>query len=264
MKLIKGKAQQIIVWIIAFLVFFACKQKTTAPKLEQEIIAQKTIQDTSKKYVYLTFDDGPINGSTQIDSLIKAEKIKASVFLVGKHGAKSTLLGIDYSFYFKNPYLDCYNHTYSHGNDRYKSFYANTDTVLADIKKNDSFFHFGHKNMRLAGRNIWNTGKRKRVDSESGSAASDALVQNGYKLYGWDIEWHHGKNGKPIQSVDRMLHGIEWIFENKKEFTKNNLVVLMHDEMFQKPIEINKLKAFIEKLRMHSDYVFEQIRFYPD
>jgi len=36
-----------------------------------------------KQYVYLTFDDGPLNGSQNIDSIILAEKIKISVFLIG-------------------------------------------------------------------------------------------------------------------------------------------------------------------------------------
>ena len=36
-----------------------------------------------KQYVYLTFDDGPLDGSQNIDSIILAEKIKISVFLIG-------------------------------------------------------------------------------------------------------------------------------------------------------------------------------------
>src|ERR1700741_4915840 len=45
------------------------------------------------KYIYLTFDDGPLNGSENIDSVILAERLKISVFLVGEHAQKSKLLG---------------------------------------------------------------------------------------------------------------------------------------------------------------------------
>ncbi len=178
---------------------------------------EQPIQNPTKKYIYLTFDDGPINGSRQIDSIITKEKIKASAFLVGKNAEMSKKYKISYGNYLTNPLIDTYNHTYTHANDNYVSFYANNDTVLSDIKRNDNYFGFKYKNMRLAGRNIWNTGKRKKIDQNSGSLVSDMLVQNGYKTYGWDIEWHHYKNGKPKQSVDKIVSGIEWIFANKKE-----------------------------------------------
>jgi peptidoglycan/xylan/chitin deacetylase (PgdA/CDA1 family) len=227
-------------------------------------IAQEVIRDSTKKYIYLTFDDGPINGSRQIDSIITIENIKASAFLVGKNAEMSKKYKINYGNYLANPLIGTYNHTYSHGNDHYVTFYANTDSVVEDIKRNDSYFKFKYKNIRLAGRNIWNTGKHKKTDGNSGSIASDVLVQNGYKMYGWDIEWHHKKNGRPVQSVEKIIHGIEWIFANKKEVTKNNIVLLMHDEMFQKPEEIKKLQDLIQKLKQHPDYVFEEMKFYPD
>jgi peptidoglycan/xylan/chitin deacetylase (PgdA/CDA1 family) len=222
------------------------------------------VRDTSKTYIYLTFDDGPVNGSKNIDSIITLEKIKASAFLVGKNAEMSKKYKISYGNYLSNPLIETYNHTYSHANDNYVWFYNHLDTVVNDIKKNDAYFNFKHKHIRFAGRNIWNTGKRKKVDSNSGSAASDTLVQLGYKIYGWDIEWHRYRNSKPKQSVDKMISGIEWILANQKEVTHKNIVVLMHDDMFQQPTEIAKLHEFIIRLKQHNDYVMEHIKFYPD
>ncbi len=253
--------------IITIIIFLISCNNTPEPKQIKEIsktIAQVKVQDSNKKYIYLTFDDGPISGSQQIDSIISLENIKASAFLVGKNAEMSKKYGINFGNYLSNPLIDNYNHTYSHANDHYVAFYANPDSVLRDIKQNDAYFNFKYKNMRLAGRNIWNTGKRKKIDGNSGSLASDLLAQNGYKMYGWDIEWHHKKNGKPVQSVDKIISSIDWIFANKKEVTKNNIVLLMHDEMFQKPEEVAKLQDLIQKLKQHPDYIFEQIRFYPD
>ncbi len=263
--------RKIFSFIISFFIFsnlfincnfkeeFNSDKSTNATTVVKEIV-----RDSTKKYIYLTFDDGPINGSRQIDSVITQEKIKVSAFLVGKNAEMSKKYKISYGNYLTNPLIDIYNHTYSHANDNYIGFYAKPDTVLKDIKQNDVYFNFKYKNMRLAGRNIWNTGKHKKIDNNSGSLASDLLVQNGYKMYGWDIEWHHKKNGRPLQTVDKIVHGIEWIMANKKEVTKNNIVLLMHDEMFQKPEEIQKLQDLIQKLKQHPDYVFEQMKFYPD
>ena len=48
---------------------------------------QKEAALPHKQYVYLTFDDGPLDGSQNIDSIILAEKIKISVFLIGSEVA---------------------------------------------------------------------------------------------------------------------------------------------------------------------------------
>jgi peptidoglycan/xylan/chitin deacetylase (PgdA/CDA1 family) len=217
------------------------------------------------KYIYLTFDDGPLNGSENIDSVILAERLKISVFLVGEHAEKSKELGNYYKLYEQNPFVEAYNHSYTHANDKYKLFYSNPQNVLADIQKNEQLLNLRYKIVRLPGRNMWRIGDRKKNDEESGSAAADLLAKNGYKLYGWDIEWqHNAKYGTPIQSVDEVQKEIESRLENGNTFTKDHIVILIHDEMFQKKWEESELKQLIDKLRTHENYVFEHIRFYPD
>jgi len=48
-----------------------------------------------------------------------------------------------------------------------------------------------------------------------------------------------------------------------KTFTKNNIVILLHDEMFQRRWEESDLKQLIDRLRKDKNIVFEQMRFYP-
>ena len=111
---------------------------------------------------------------------------------------------------------------------------------------------------------MWRIGNRSRSDSKSGSAAADLLAKNGYNLFGWDIEWqHNAKDGTPVQSVDELVREIETRLETGNTFTKDHIVILLHDEMFQKKWEESELKQLIEKLRQHENYVFEHIRFYP-
>ena len=217
------------------------------------------------KYIYLTFDDGPLNGSENIDSIILQERLKISVFLVGEHAEKSKQAGNYYKLYEQNPFVDVYNHSYTHANNKYALFYSNPQNVLTDIQKNEQLLNLRHKIVRLPGRNIWRIGERKRDDGVSGPAAADLLAKNGYKLFGWDIEWqHNAKDGTPVQSVDQMVKEIESRLESGNTFTKDHIVVLLHDEMFQKKWEESELKQLIDKLRMHENYVFEHIRFYPD
>jgi len=51
--------------------------------------------------------------------------------------------------------------------------------------------------------------------------------------------------------------------ENNITFTPNNIGVLLHDEMFQKKWEESELKQLIDRLRKNRNFVFEQLRFYP-
>lgn len=222
-------------------------------------------QASTIKYIYLTFDDGPLNGSENIDSVILAERLKISVFLVGEHAELSKRLGTYYKLYEQNPFVEAYNHSFTHASDKYALFYSNPKNVLADIQKNEQLLHLRYKIVRLPGRNMWRIGDRKRDDGISGSAAADLLAKNGYKLYGWDVEWqHYAKDGTPEQTVDEMVKEIESRLETGSTFTKDHIVLLIHDEMFQKKWEESELKQLIDKLRQHENYIFEHIRFYPD
>lgn len=216
-------------------------------------------------YIYLTFDDGPLNGSENIDSVALAERLKISVFLVGEHAEESKRMGTYYQLYEQNPFVEVYNHSYTHASNKYALFYSNPQNVLTDIQKNEQLLHLRYKMVRLPGRNMWRLGSRKRDDGVSGAAAANLLAENGYKIYGWDIEWqHNAKDGTPVQSVDQMLKEIETRVENGNTFTKGHIVVLIHDEMFQKKWEESELKQLIDKLRLHENYVLEHLRFYPD
>jgi len=217
-----------------------------------------------KKYIYLTFDDGPLNGSEYIDSVVLAEKIKISVFLVGEHVLMSRTMDNYFKFYEENPYIDEYNHSFSHANNHYEQFYSNTDLAVSDILKNNQLLKFSYKIVRLPGRNMWRIDGNKKDDVESGSKTADRLQQLGYKVVGWDLEWEHNAiAGTPVQSVDEMYNEICRRAEDSETFTANNVVLLLHDEMFQKKWEESELKQLIDKLRKNKNFEFEQMRFYP-
>lgn len=237
----------------------------SSEKDQQKVVTPPEEKKQTLKYIYLTFDDGPLNGSENIDSVTLAERLKINVFLVGKNVQQSKQLKGYYELYEKNPFIDSYNHSFTHANNKYKLFYSKPQNVLADIQKNDSLLNLHYRIVRLPGRNMWRIGDRKKDDGVSGAAAADLLAKNGYKIYGWDLEWmHDAKTGKPIQSVNEMVKEIEEKLTNNSSFTPGHVVLLVHDEMFQKKWEESQLKQLIDSLRAHDNYVFEHMRFYPD
>ncbi len=197
--------------------------------------------------------------------MILAERLKISVFLIGEHAEKNKQLGSYYKLYEQNAFVEVYNHSNTHANGQYSLFYSDPSRVLEDIQKNERLLNLRYKIVRLPGRNIWRIGNRKKDDGIMGSAAADLLAKNGYKLYGWDIEWrHYARGGAPVQSVNEIAKEIEIRLETGDTFTKNHIIVLLHDEMFQKKWEESELRQLVSRLRAHDDYLFEHIRFYPD
>lgn len=150
----KRKTIFILIPLLAFAGLFLFASQPTKPA-----VATKT---DSKKYIYLTFDDGPLNGSQNIDSVILAEKIKISVFLVGKHVLANRKMDDYFKYYEENPYIDEYNHSFSHAKNHYEQFYSHTDSAVADILHNNALLKFPNKIVRLPGRNMWRINGHKR------------------------------------------------------------------------------------------------------
>jgi peptidoglycan/xylan/chitin deacetylase (PgdA/CDA1 family) len=231
-----------------------------------DVVKEQAAQPSGQtKYIYLTFDDGPLKGSQNIDSIILAEKIKISVFLVGEHVAANRTMDNYFKYYEENPYIDEYNHSFTHANNHYELFYSNPHAAVADFLKNQKTLKIQYKIVRLPGRNMWRLGNRKKDDVPSGSTTADSLALRGYKVIGWDLEWEHRAiDGSPIQTVDEIYSEINKKLSKGDTFTPGNIVLLIHDEMFQKKWEESELKQLIDRLRSTKDYIFEQIRFYPN
>lgn len=216
-----------------------------------------------KKYIYLTIDDAPLHGSEYIDSIISQEKIKTNLFLVGNIIDESTRFLKYHKMFQENRYIEIYNHSYSHANNNYLNFYKNPKLVLNDFKKNQSDFNISHKIARLPGRNLWQIGNKKKNYQQTGSTSAKLLAENGYKIFGWDVEWNYNtKNYSPIQSIDALVKEIDSSYDTSRTFTENHVVLLMHNQMFRKVNEKNDLKELINKLKK-SNFTFEYLSAYP-
>ncbi len=215
----------------------------------------------SKKFVYLTFDDGPLDGSEKIADAIQTEKVPITVLVVGRHAeTKPHYLDL----YKENDHIEVGNHSYSHARNHYSKFYFNPEGVLEDFDKSHQIINPEDKVARLPGRNMWRIGDRTKDDISSGSEAADLLAQNGYEIYGWDMEWFHDpKTAKPVGTAEEIFEQIERHLDRGRTFTDGHLVLLCHDEMFREDWEETELKQLIELLKTREDYEFARLKHYP-
>lgn len=236
---------------------------STTDSVPKDSIELKT-SISPKKYIYLTIDDAPLNGSEYIDSIITATRIKTNIFMVGNPIHGSHRFKKYHDLLKENRHIELYNHSYSHANHKYSKYYKNPEEVVFDFEKNMTEFNLRHYIARLPGRNLWQLGNRKKNYKQTGAEAAALLAEKGYKIFGWDIEWKYDpKDYSPQQTIDELIEDIEKAYNTSGTFTQNHVVLLMHDQMFAKITENNDLAKLIEKLQEH-DFTFEYLSDYPE
>ena len=90
-----------------------------------------------------------------------------------------------FHLYQHNAYIEIGNHSYSHANNHYKTFYDKPDSVVADFLRCQRLLNIPHKFARLPGRNQWRLNGVYKNDVSSGSASAD-------KLYRWATRFLDG------------------------------------------------------------------------
>lgn len=227
------------------------------------IVSKPQLPDTAR-IIFLTFDDGPLIGTENVVDVMNQLAVPATLFMVGKHTQADKEMQNSFLLAYNDNLLQVSSHSYSHANNRYRLFYQNPEGVLEDFNKSADLLHLQNKDARLPGRNTWRIGERKKNDPAARSQeAADLLKENGYTLFGWDIEWQHYDNGEPIQSVAQLLRMITNAVEDStKCFEPYKLVLLSHDQMFAKKENKEKLVELVNGLKARG-YRFELIRNYP-
>ncbi len=235
----------------------------TAIKEKDTVVLKSQSIDTTK-IIYLTFDDGPLIGTQNVVEVMNKLAIPATMFMVGKHTQADKEMQNNFLLAYNDNLLQVSSHSYSHANNRYRLFYQNPEGVLEDFNKSAALLHLQNKDARLPGRNTWRVGNRQKNDPAARSQeAADLLHQNGYSLFGWDIEWQHYNDGEPIQTVPQLLRMINNAMNNPGQcFSPHKLVVLSHDQMFAKKENKEKLVELVNGLKAKG-YKFELIRNYP-
>ncbi|MEI6086625.1 MAG: polysaccharide deacetylase family protein [Bacteroidota bacterium] len=223
--------------------------------------------DSSKRYIYLTWDDSPQPpGTVNCKSVFRTQGIKATFFGVGFNQVGPWKKRIIDSIRNDYPQFLLANHSFSHGfNDKYSKFYspAMTDSAFNDFIRNEKELKVPVKIIRLPGNNTWASN-----GIISGQKAENPLIvkldKMGYKIVGWDIEWGQlGKQKAPRESADEMVKRVNMKFEDGSTNQPNAIVILSHDRLFEKKQFADSLSKFINILKQDKRNIFETIDHYP-
>lgn len=237
-------------------------KQSMQPILEVEIVV-KTPLDSNTKYLYLSFDDGPLFGTSACITICEDENVKATFFQIGLHQSRSNWGKQLYNRILSRPDLFLLsNHSFSHTYGKYVQFYKQPDSALADFMHAEDVLKTNNNIVRLPGNNGWRTDSIQ-YSSKMVRPLINKLDSAGFNVVGWDVEWNYKKNGRPIQSATFMAKMVDSMFALKANKTKNHLVVLMHDHMFKNEADSVQLVQFIELLKYGNRYQFTTLDQYP-
>jgi peptidoglycan/xylan/chitin deacetylase (PgdA/CDA1 family) len=240
--------------------FFTQLSATSAP------IQKATVPtvDSLAKYIYLSFDDGPLPGTGNCITICEQQQVAATFFEVAFHQSRNSFGRNLYKKISSNNRLfEIANHSYSHAfYGDYINYYHQPDAALQDFLKADTLLQLKNKLSRLPGNNAWNTANIKRA-SGLVRPLVNKLDSVGLNVIGWDMEWRFNKSGKPIDAPQSIAALADSLLLMNKTKTKNHLVILMHDHEFRASADSAKLATMIALLKRNPHYQFRKLTSYP-
>ena len=216
--------------------------------------SQKAYHTAMGKTLYMTFDDGPIRGTTNLLRVLREENVEATMFYIGREVVRSPKL---FHQALAMPNILVANHTYTHANNHYRHFYnGSVASVVADIDKAQLAIG-GAKYLRLCGRNVWRLPTVKRDDwgisvAQRGREIPkyNALHAQGYFIYGWDVEWAFSyKTQRPLFSGEEMARRVNLHYSSHHTAKPGKVIMLAHDFMFRSTYNAQQLRTFIQIMK---------------
>jgi peptidoglycan/xylan/chitin deacetylase (PgdA/CDA1 family) len=226
--------------------------------------SQQVVYDSTKKYIYLTFDDGPQHGTVAVMELCKQLNVKATFFMVGMHTVqKSDGRQIVSNIRESYPQILLANHSYTHANGKYQYFYHHPEMAALEFYQTQEFLKVPYKIIRLPGNSAW-VGQNGIRSSHLVHDVCSLLDSAGYNIVGWDVEWSFNhKTANPVQTPGKMKAIVDSALAKNHLHTDNYVVILSHDRMFRNPNYLDSLSKFIMLLKENPNYVFETVDHYP-
>lgn len=223
--------------------------------------------DTAKRYIYLTWDDGPQPpGSSNCFDIFKRAGVKATFFCIAVHNVGAARNALVDSIRNSYPQYLLANHSKTHAfSDHYIEFYHHPRAALQDFLEAQQKLGVPQKIVRLPGNSAWvRTGEVKA--SNLVRPVCQLLDSAGYNVIGWDEEWGFktvNHETVPRQGAETMARMIDRDFKEHHLHSHNALVLLAHDRMFARPNYADSLVKCINILKQDPRYVFETIDHYP-
>jgi peptidoglycan/xylan/chitin deacetylase (PgdA/CDA1 family) len=217
-----------------------------------------------KKKLYLTFDDGPNRGTGNVLHIVEDEHVPVSFFIVGEHVFASAVQAQLWDSLQTARQIELCNHSYSHANNHYEHYYQAPDSVVSDFERTRDSLHLNNSIGRTPGRNIWRIDTLRFTDLKKSTAAADSLQQAGFVLMGWDLEWHFDPKTMNVTiSAAELVNQIDSMFRHNHTRNKDNLVVLAHDQAYQKSDDSLQLRELFQLLKQKDEYELSLVSDYP-
>lgn len=195
-------------------------------------------KDTTKKVVYLTFDDAPGGDvTTKTLDILKEENVPATFFIIGEQikGQEDIILRM------KNEGHSIGLHSFTHERSK---LYSCTSGFISEMKQvQKALYEVTGENYCILRFPFGTNNSTYRLTNEM----VNAVHSNNFKIYDWTQDTLDGAN--PNSSPDTIL--------NRAISTQDNVVVLMHNAHANK----NTSKAIrgIIKYYKSQGYTFDKI-----
>jgi peptidoglycan/xylan/chitin deacetylase (PgdA/CDA1 family) len=263
---------QSIIVSVTLTSLFSCgsddkKVATIKDSIQTAIPGSQFSADSTKRYIYLTWDDSPQPpGTINCKRIFEETGIKATFFAVGFNQVGNKKIRLMDSIRKAYPQFLLANHSFSHGmNDKYRLFYAPAqhDSALNDFLHNERELKIPVKIIRMPGNNTW-ANKGQITGQLSTNRLVHSLDSLGYQIVGWDLEWRQdAKTKQPKESATEMAQKVLQKLEEDETNAPRAIVILSHDRIFEKPAQADSLRKFIQLLQQDKRNVFETIDHYP-
>jgi len=255
--------KKILLWLV--LVFLVVDGGLLIYKITHKKKHPTPIHKSKPNYkysVFLTSDDGPLAGSKYLNQLIKDYEVPFTLFLVGKPVKSDKKLKPYLVSYKNNCYAMLGNHSFTHANFHYKRYYKKPNSVVQDFLKNEKVLDENFTIARLPGRNVWAL-NNKLIKGEPNALKAGVLLnkKHNYKVFGWDYELKH-RNGKITKSAQDYYKMIKKLLKEHKTYTKNQIVILMHDQMFTNNLSSKVLGELILLLQNDNECKIKKLNKY--
>lgn len=196
-------------------------------------------ENTVRKEIYLTFDDGPSRSTSKILDILKEYGVKATFFVVGRTDDNSVAL-------YKRIVEEGHTlamHSYSH---RYNEIYKSQESFVEDMEKLQEYLY------EVTG--IWPRfyrfpgGSSNTVSSVEMQKLMAYLNENGITYFDWNISSGDASNVQISADniVDNCINGLG---------DKSECMILMHDAT-EKKTTVEALPEVIHRIQESGNYEF--------
>lgn len=211
--------------------------------------------------IYLTFDDGPSEGSRVVDQFSLADSLDINVFLIGDNACRNRINRQILEEYRDNPFVEIGNHSFSHAGAHYHAYFTDPASVVADFLRNRDSLGLKNDLLRLPGRNCFRVGGLVKDDG-NGKRAADSLAGLGYKIFGWDLEWRN-EGSKGAYSGKEMYDKAQDMLTDHRTTSPGQLIILLHDRQVSRPAFRTELENFVRLIRADGRFEFGHLSEYP-